>query len=94
MKLYRSFLELLSKQSTHHNEHVFWNTVDNIDLFFTYLATHSGEVERLIPSSHASLYASLLPKATSEEEQSYFKLMGSISEASKLKGLKLIRSTL
>jgi hypothetical protein len=91
LKLYRMLIELLSKQNTQHNEQIFWNTVDNIDLFFTWLATHAQEITRLLPSSNVHLYAALAPNG---EEQSYFKLMGSLSEANKLKGLKLIRASL
>lgn len=84
---------MISKQGIQQNEQVFWNIVDNIDLFFTWFANHSIYISSILTTSNVILYAELAPRG-SEEEQSYLKLMASISEASKLKGLKLIRSTL
>lgn len=94
LKLYRAFLDMISKQSIQQNEQVFWNIVDNIDLFFTWFANHSIYISSVLTTSNVILYAELAPRGSSEEERSYLKLMASISEASKLKGLKLIRSTL
>lgn len=93
LKLYRAFLDMISKQGIQQNEQVFWNIVDNIDLFFTWFANHSIYISSILTTSNVILYAELAPRG-SEEERSYLKLMASISEASKLKGLKLIRSTL
>ena len=94
LKLYRAFLDMLSKQNIQKNEQVFWNIVDNIELFFTWFANHSLYISTTLSTSNVILYAELVPCGSNEEEKSYLKLMASISEASKLKGLKLIRNTL
>lgn len=92
LKIYRVFLQMLSKQNIQHNEAIYWNIVDNIDLFFTWISKNSSTITQLFPKSNVHLYPSLM--AYNDQDKSYFKLFGSLSESSKLKGLKLLRTTL
>lgn len=92
LKIYRVFIELLSKQSVQHNELIYWNTLDSVELFFSWLANHAEAIEALLPNSNIRLYPLLA--ASDTEGKSYFKLMGSISEAAKLKGLRLAKIVL
>lgn len=77
LKIYRVFLQMLSKQNIQHNEQVYWNIIDNIELFFSWLTVHADTITSLLPKSNVRLYSAIAP--INEEDKSYFKLMGSIS---------------
>ena len=60
-----------------HSESVYWNIVDNIDLFFSWMCTHAPIINTIFPKSNILLYPSLI--AFNDEKQSYLKLLASIS---------------
>jgi hypothetical protein len=77
VKVYRVFLEMLTKQKIMHSEAVYWNIVDNIDLFFSWMSSHTPIIGTIFPNSNILLYPHLL--AHNDEKQSYLKLLASIS---------------
>ena len=92
LKLYRVFLEMLPKQGVQRSEPVFWNVVECIELCFGWVSAHAARLSQLLPRSNAYLYPALA--GSDEEGRSYFKLLSSLSEANKLRGLKVLRTTL
>lgn len=56
VKVYRVLLDMLPKQTSQQNESIFWNIVDTIGVYFTWLSELSSEIANVYVKSNVKYY--------------------------------------